>query len=172
MSRSKSKTRLRDFQAALAERLQQATRTPERRSRLAVIAGRAHLLLSLDEVAEVTPVPTITPVPRTQPWFAGVANVRGALYAVTDLARWLGDPPTRTDAEARIVILGGDLVRQRTALIVARVLGLRQMDNLTPMAAPPEAWASNRWQDDQGLLWTEMNFHQLLGDPGFLQIAA
>jgi len=168
----KKRTRLRDFQVALAERLQQATRQPERRSRLAVSVGDRRLLCSLDEVAEVAPVPAVTRVAKTQPWFLGVANVRGTLYAVTDLSRWLGGVATRQDAEARLVILGGDLARHRTALVVGRVLGLRQLEGMEPVSGGLESWATGAWRGADGVLWTELNFHQLLGEPGFLQVAA
>ena len=33
---------------------------------------------------------TVLPVPHTQPWFAGVANLRGGLHGVVDLAGFLG----------------------------------------------------------------------------------
>ena len=36
------------------------------------------------------PVPPITPVPLTRPWFRGVANVRGNLYSVVDFAAFVG----------------------------------------------------------------------------------
>lgn len=169
---AKNKNRLRDFQVALAERLQQATRQPERRARLAVAFGGRQFLLSLDEVAEVAPVPALVRVAKTQSWFSGVTNVRGTLYAVTDLSYWLTGQPTRLDGEARLVILGGDLSKARTAVLVSRVLGLRQLEEMEQLAANVDAWTIARWKAADGTEWTEVDFHRLLAEPGFLQIAA
>lgn len=169
---TKGKNRLRDFQVALAERLQQATRQPERRARLAVSAGRHALLFRLGQVAEVAPVSALVRVARTQPWFCGVTNVRGTLYAVTDFAHWLGEPPTRQDHEARLVILGGELAKSRTALLVARVLGLRQLEEMESLGAAGESWAAARWKASDGGIWSEVDFQRLLADPAFLQVAA
>lgn len=45
----------------------------------------------LGEIAEVLPMPSVfTPMPLTQSWMIGVANVRGDLLPLTDLAKFLG----------------------------------------------------------------------------------
>ncbi|MFN3629595.1 MAG: chemotaxis protein CheW [Casimicrobiaceae bacterium] len=168
----KNKNRLRDFQVALAERLQQATRQPERRARLAVAFAGRQFLLSLDQVAEVVPVPTLVRVAKTQPWFSGVTNVRGTLYAVTDLSHWYAGQPTRLDSEARLVILGGTLAKARTAVLVSRVLGLRQLEELETMGKGVDGWTIARWKAPDGSEWMEVDLQRLLTEPGFLQIAA
>ena len=35
-------------------------------------------------------MPAIATVPLTQPWFLGVANIRGNLYSVVDFAGFVG----------------------------------------------------------------------------------
>src|SRR5204862_429462 len=74
---------LRDYQLALSQRLQSAQAGARVASKLGLrVAGEAWLV-DLVEAGEVLPVPPITPVPLAQPWFRGVANIRGNLHSVT-----------------------------------------------------------------------------------------
>ena len=73
---------LREFQQNLIDRLQAKDMSEERVSTLGVqIAGR-NWLVDLADIGEVLPLPKLISVPFTKPWFRGVANVRGNLYAV------------------------------------------------------------------------------------------
>ena len=80
---------LRDYQRELAERLRLAD-SARSASKLGVQIGEQNWLIDLVEAGEVMPVPPITAVPLTRPWFRGVANVRGNLYSVVDFAEFLG----------------------------------------------------------------------------------
>ena len=59
-------------------------------SKLGIRVGGQDCLVTLSDISEVLPVPEVLHVPLTQPWFLGMANVRGNLYGVTDLASYLG----------------------------------------------------------------------------------
>ena len=86
-----NKQALRELQQRLAERMQ-AARDPSTQAAawLAVECAGVGLLFSLKQAAEIfTPVPLKT-VPYAQPWLAGVANLRGGLFTVVDLAMFLG----------------------------------------------------------------------------------
>ena len=48
--------------------------------------GSRLLVSGIDEINELLAVPALTPVPGTQPWLLGVANVRGNLVPVVDFA--------------------------------------------------------------------------------------
>ena len=67
---------LRDYQRELAARLQTAA-SRQAASKLGLQAGAEAWLVDLAEAGEVVPVPPVTPVPLAQPWFRGVANIRG-----------------------------------------------------------------------------------------------
>ena len=47
--------------------------------------GQHDLVSSFDEVVEILGVPALTPIPGSQPWLLGLANVRGNLLPVADL---------------------------------------------------------------------------------------
>ncbi len=83
---------LRDYQRELAERLRggEGGRTS---SKLGMQVGRESWLVDLADAGEVIPVPPITPVPLTRPWFRGVTNIRGNLYSVVDFPAFLGGAP-------------------------------------------------------------------------------
>src|SRR5204863_9647180 len=124
---------------------------------------------------EVLAVPPVTSVPLTKPWFSGVANIRGNLHAVVDFARFMGREPMPSSpgvSNTRLVVFGpraGDL---RAGIVVERVLGLRNLVELAPAAAPLDspAWYSHRWMDAEGGAWQEIDLAQLARDPGFLQV--
>ncbi|MGZ5780707.1 MAG: chemotaxis protein CheW, partial [Burkholderiaceae bacterium] len=72
------RTRLREFQANLVERMQAARSGADTRaSQLGVMIGQTRWLLNLQEAGEIVSVGTITKVPLTQDWFLGLTNVRG-----------------------------------------------------------------------------------------------
>ena len=87
------RTGLREFQISVAERIRTASSRAALSSKLGFQVGAENWFVSLHQVSEVIPVPTMVPVPRTHSWFRGVANVRGNLYSVVDFAAYQGRDP-------------------------------------------------------------------------------
>lgn len=164
---------LREFQESLAERLASAQRGAARRALLGVASGDDHWLLDLSDSGEVVPLPPLTAVPLTRPWFAGIANVRGTLYSVVDFSAFRGGEPTRRNANARLLLVGARH-GLNSALLVDRTLGLKGIDDLEPVAAEGDAapWAGERRQDAQGRTWTVLNLKELFADPAFLDVGS
>jgi twitching motility protein PilI len=164
---------LREFQESLAQRLTSAHRGDARRALLGVASGNDYWLLDLSDSGEVVPMPTLTSVPLTKPWFAGIANVRGTLYSVVDFSAFRGHEPTRRNANARLLLVGA---RDGTngALLVDRTLGLKSIDDLDPVPAASEnsTWAGEVRQDAQGRKWTLLKLRELLADPAFLDVGS
>src|SRR5512133_2354964 len=101
---------LRELQSRLASRLQMARTEGVQASWLAVEAAGAKYLFPLTQSGEIFPFSSAQPVPYTQAWFLGVANLRGGLYGVVDLASFVGGhaPLPRSDAsraESRLIAL-------------------------------------------------------------------
>jgi twitching motility protein PilI len=170
---------LRDLQSRLSERLQTAQNDARTASWLAVECGGQGLLFPLAGAGEIFTVGALLPVPHTRPWFAGVANLRGGLHGVVDLAAFLGLKPTALAAEgqregARLLALNASLGSQ-CALLVERLAGLRGADAMTrepdePGERPPFALA--RWRDADGRIWQEIDLAALAAHEQFLAIAA
>ena len=127
-------------------------------------------------VAEIFAVPDIAQVPHTQSWLTGVANLRGGLFAVVDLAGFLGlrQQTTRSD-QSRLVALNPKL-EINCALLVDRLAGLRNSDELSAVDAtdvePVPQFVGQRLRDRQGRLWQELNLQALAADEHFLGIVS
>lgn len=161
---------LRDFQSRLAEKLKAAEAVTGATSKLGVLAGGRHWLVSLDQVNEVVTVPQLAEVPWSKPWFAGVASVRGVIYGCVDLAAFAGVAEPLPAGEARL-LLAHPRFGVNAALRVDRALGLRPLAELTAEAAESDAhpWTLGRWRDGAGDLWTEISVESLVAMPAFLE---
>jgi twitching motility protein PilI len=172
---------LRELQSRLAERLQAARTETQAVSWLAVECAGAGLLVPLATAGEIFPAGALMPVPHTRPWFLGVANLRGGLHGVVDLAAFLGlRSPLARDAvreQARLLAFNPRL-GSHCAVLVDRLAGLRSRQQLQPdtdpaEAAPrPEFAAGGRWRDADGRVWQEIDLAALARHEQFLAIAA
>ncbi|MGH2362725.1 MAG: chemotaxis protein CheW, partial [bacterium] len=117
------RTSLRDYQRKLAERLRggQGHRAT---SKLGVRVGTENWMVDLADAGEIIPVPPVTPVPLTRPWFKGMTNIRGNLYCVVDFSAFLGGAPAPITDQSRLLLIGGRF-RTGSALLIDRSLGLR-----------------------------------------------
>jgi twitching motility protein PilI len=164
---------LRELQSRLAQRLQ-AVRTEARPvSWLAVECGGQGLLISLPTAGEIFPFAAVLPVPHTRPWFVGVANLRGGLHGVVDLAAFLGLRPTMSAPEAvrdhaSLVALNASL-GSHSALLVEKLAGLRSRDDLQ---VEPAADGMRPVFDGDGRVWQEIDLPALAQHEEFLGIAA
>jgi twitching motility protein PilI len=163
---------LRDYQRELAERLRQADST-RMASKLGVQVGEQNWLIDLAEAGEVLPVPPITGVPLTRPWFRGAANVRGNLYAVVDFAEFVGTAVSGSgEHDGRLVLLG-ERFRSAAALLVDRSLGLRNPADLRSRepSSARKPWLRAEYDDEQGGRWFELDVGALVQDSEFLSVA-
>ncbi|RRH88419.1 chemotaxis protein CheW [Variovorax beijingensis] len=171
---------LRAFQSRLASRLQAARTTGVAASWLAVEAGEGKYLFPLGHAGEIFPWTPPQPVPYTQPWFLGVANLRGGLYGVVHLSAFASGAPDNTAAteaarmQSRLVALN-ELLEVNCALLVDRLAGLRGAEAFTasePPDAQAPAWLGHLYTDAAGERWQEVNLQALSQQPEFLSIGA
>ncbi len=166
------KFNLRQFQTDLSHRMQMAAQAPAQASRLGFQSAGVNWLVPLEDVDEVLPLPEIVGTPGAKRWFRGMTNIRGNLYAVSDLGDFLEGAPTQESADNRLL-----LVHRRhgvnAALIVQRSLGLRQIGQLEKRDEPGR-WAccANSYQEPEGAAWVEIDLTRLLADPAFLSVEA
>lgn len=165
------KTSLRDFQEYLAARLTTAAQGRGALSWLGIEAGNEVWLLDLSDSGEIIQAPQLSSVPLTRAWFAGIANIRGNLHAVTDFSVFRGGAPTPQNANARLLLIGARH-GANAALLVSRMLGLKNPDDFTP-EAPDTAvpgWAAQRFADMQGKIWRKLSVRELLADHDFMNV--
>jgi twitching motility protein PilI len=166
---------LKILQERLATRLAEAKLSGPEASWLAVEARGQRYLLPLVHSGEIFPLPVIQPVPYTQPWFLGVAALRGGLMSVVDLAGLLAPGqgvPVRASSETKLIAINGALGVNAT-LLVDRLLGLRNAAmfvGASPRAVDASPVFSQRLTDGSGLQWQELNLQALVDWPDFLSV--
>jgi twitching motility protein PilI len=169
-----NKQALRDLQARLAERLQAARTQVRGQSWLAIECSGRGFLLPLREAGEIFALTPILPVPYSHRWFLGVANLRGHLHGVVDLAGFLGVKTHEAGREQSRLVGFNAALDINCVLMVDRLSGLRSDDELTPEpqddAVARPAFAGAVLRDSSGRLWQELKLAALVGDEAFLKI--
>jgi len=173
-----NKEALRELQSRLAERLKSARTQPRGAAWLAVETGGRGFLLPLHEAGEIFGLTTIVAVAHAKPWFVGVANLRGGLHGVVDLAQFLGVKGAARAGEAtrdraQLVAFNAAL-DINCALLVERLGGLRSADQMAaePAAGPTRpSFVGGRFRDAAGRLWQEIRLSELAHHDTFLRIA-
>lgn len=171
-----NKEALRELQNRLAERMRAVRSEPPAQSWLAVDCAGLGVLFPLRQAGEIFDAPALVPVPHAKPWLSGVANLRGGLYTVVDLARFLGlrrDGGVSTAEPQRLVAFNASM-GLNCALLVDRLEGLRHAADLQRIESdglPRPAFASARWSDAAGRAWQEIALAELASHESFLGIA-
>lgn len=163
--------------ATTAAAAAQATTTPSGSSgatHLALMVGEERYLVDLAEAGEIVPMPSssILQVPLTRDWFLGVVNVRGTLFTVVDLTRFMGGEFTPLSKESRLLTMSPALTFNAT-LVVSRMLGLRNSATMTAIEEQPaydKPWLSERFRDAEGQIWQRLSLSKLVSASAFLMV--
>ncbi|MDO9150240.1 MAG: chemotaxis protein CheW [Methylotenera sp.] len=163
---------LREFQEAILAKLKDAANQVggESSSRLGVTVGNKRFLINLQDVKEVLPVPPLQSVPFTKVWFLGVANVRGNLYSISDLAQFMGMPATSKSVNNRILLLSTESTEQ-VALLVDSLIGLRSIQTMQAQTIEDASslYSVNGFIDTEGNDWLELDIEALVQNKSFVQ---
>jgi purine-binding chemotaxis protein CheW len=130
--------------------------------------------LEAQYVYDARPLERITPVPRAPGWMAGVVNVRGRIYPVLDLARFLGLPTAANGngEGAYLVVVQSEMLE--LALKVDHVLSVIALpesrlqetaDTLNVPTAILRGVMQNNDDHDLPAFLVVLDLPQLLSDP-------
>lgn len=155
---------LREFQQNLSNRMQDKSRQGVQLSLLGVQIAGQNYLVSMVDVSEVLSMPPLTPVPLTRPWFRGVANVRGSLYCIADMAAFMHQGAASGVITNRLLLVA-ERYAVNVALLVDRVFGLRDTRTWQPSATQADLYL-----DEQGVAWRKLDVAGLVTQSDFLQI--
>lgn len=99
------------------------------------IAGE-RFVAPMGEVSEILALPELTPIPLTKPWLLGVANVRGRLLPLVDLAKFLSLESRQRLKSRKVMVVDQDGVF--SGILVDQVLGTLQFtaSDYEPRALP------------------------------------
>ena len=173
---------LRELQTRLAQRLHGSGEDTQAASWLAFDCVDQGVIVPLNTAGEIFSLGPLTTLPHTKPWFLGVANLRGQLHGVVDLAAFLGLRAPWSDDDLRDsqrlparLLAFNPALGSHCAVLMDRLDGLRsatQLQRLAPAATPRPAFASAEWRDTEGRIWQEIDLAQLARHEQFLSITA
>ena len=133
----------------------------------------------MTQAGEIFPWVATQAVPYTQSWFLGVANLRGGLFGVVDLASYVSGQSAclKTEfalKESRLIALNSAL-DINCALLIDRLAGLRNQEAFSDFSEKtPNApeYFGNQYTDRAGQSWQEINLQLLAQQAHFLTIGA
>jgi twitching motility protein PilI len=164
-------SQLREYQTSILARLENAKKAGAEAPAgyLGVVIGTKHVLVNLQEISETLPIAEIHPVPIVKPWFLGVANVRGVLYAINDLAQILENRFTSISSNARLLLIS-EAVTTNVAFVVERMIGLRNLNEMKPHeleTAESNCLKAQTYRDDENRVWHMLDCDKLVRSKEF-----
>lgn len=172
-----NRTALRELQTRLASRLQAARTEDKAVSWLAIESGGGRYLFPLAQAEQIFPFTPTEPVPYAQPWFKGVANLRGGLYSVIDFSHFVANKaPARASTDGlpdSSMVTLNPVLEVNCALLIDRLSGLRGVDAFRSSDEAPAGspdYFGHLYSDANGVSWQEINLQLLSKLPRFLGI--
>ena len=167
------KSTLKNYQANILERLEEAKKVGSAAPAgyLGVIIAGKHILVNMQEISETLPMMEIYPVPLVKPWFLGVANVRGVLYAINDIGQLLNGEATTVSSSARVLLMS-DEVTSHVAFLVEKLVGLRKLEGMQKVSDTLEHAFCMRhdvYEDQDGNQWMVLDCEKLVQSKEFIQ---
>ena len=172
---------LRELQARLAQRLKLDVVDAQAATWLAFECAQQGVVVSLPMAGEIFPMCPLFPVPHTKPWFLGVANLRGQLHGVVDLAAFLGlrrslalEQLRESQRSSARLLAFNPTLGSHCAVLIDRLAGLRSANQLHQ--APPQnetspLFAPAQWLDADGRRWQELDLNLLAHHEQYRAIA-
>ncbi len=137
---------------------------------LAFRLGGTRIVVPMNAVDEILRVPHLTRVPGARPWVRGVANLRGMILTVIDLAAFFDLPTAKNGVDARVLVTNEGAVP--SGLLVSELVGMRHFfaDQAEPLDADHEGrlgrFLTGAYRAD-GAVWQIISVPRLLKDSRF-----
>jgi len=145
-------------------------------SGIGFLVGSTHYVAEMGTVSEILHLPKYTAVPGVKTWMRGVANVRGRLLPVMDLARFfeLGQSTAKNRDKRVLVIEQGETL---SGLIVDGVLGMQyfskdsfEPESKTTLASTVKPFINGAYSKAE-VEWNVFDTAALMADDNFLDVA-
>jgi twitching motility protein PilI len=165
------KVKLRDYQKSILERLEdvRTDAASVAESYLGVEIGGKNVLVDLLDISETLVVTDIQPVPLVKPWFLGMSNVRGVLYAINDLGQLLNNRFTEISSDTRILLINNNIT-SNVGILADKLIGLRHLDTFTLKEDVEDSgicFKSNGYEDEENRLWYMLDCEKLISSKEF-----
>lgn len=132
-------------------------------------------VVPLGQISEMLELPASTRLPGVQPWVVGLANVRGRLLPLFDLAQFFGGRSAGTRKQNRVLVV--DNSPYYSGLIVDQAFGMqhftseRYSKHVPDIPEPVKSLVQGSYTDAIGNIWAVINIPSLLEDPRFANAA-
>lgn len=165
------KVKLRDYQKSILDKLEmvRADASTVSASYLGVEIGGRNVLVSLLDISETLVVEDIQPIPLVKPWFLGISNVRGVLYAINDLAQLLDNRYTEISSNTRMLLINEN-ISSNVGFLVDRLIGLRSLETLNPREKAIEegiCFKQDSYEDTEKRIWYVLDCERLVESQEF-----
>lgn len=137
--------------------------------------GDTRLACDSERIQEILSIPQATPVPGAKPWILGLANVRGAILTIVDLAWFLTGKRSAMTVRSRL--LSSQLHKAPVGLLIDEVFGQRHFlsEDATDAALgddSPLKWLVSKKHKVGAETWHELDLDRLFSSQEFLNGAA
>ncbi|MDF1761999.1 MAG: chemotaxis protein CheW [Oleibacter sp.] len=137
------------------------------------LLGEQQFVASMSEVTEILQLPKVTRIPGVKQWVLGVANVRGRLVSIMNLAGLLSQPIRNAPRSQRVLVVEKD--DYAVGFLVDAVLGMQSFPvtselELNALDDDVKDYVATGFERDDKV-WPVFRFADLLESQGFLNIA-
>ena len=149
--------------AALARSSDDDETSGEMISIVVLVVGDERYGVDVQDVQEIEPLDKLTPIPGTPAFWAGVVNLRGSMYPVLDIERYLSLPATAAENPKVALVSRGGL---SVGLLVDEVAEIRKVRSSE--IGPPVADGSSKAEVVRGVtpdMLSVLDLEALLADP-------
>ena len=153
--------------AALARSSEDDERSGETVGMVVLVVGDERYGVEVQDVQEIEPLDKVTPIPGTPAFWTGVVNLRGSMYPVLDVERYLGLPASAEVENPKVALVsrGGLSV----GLLVDEVAEIRKVRSSE--IGPPVADGSSKAEVVRGVtpdMLSVLDLDALLADPALV----
>jgi purine-binding chemotaxis protein CheW len=153
--------------AALARSSDEEEKSGETISLVVLAVGDERYGVEVQDVQEIEPLDKLTPIPGTPAFWAGVVNLRGSMYAVLDIERYLGLPPSDVAENPKVALVSR--AGLSVGLLVDDVAEIRKIRSSE--IGPPVTDGSSKAEVVRGVtpdMLSVLDLEALLADPALV----
>lgn len=158
-----------------AQPLPQQVEVKTTRDGIGLRLGGLTLVVPMEQVREILTSVSLSRIPGAKDWVRGVANVRGNLLPILDLAGFLFGKASKMDRQSRVLVMRHRGVS--AGLVVSEVLGMRHFledefsTDTSAVDKTVQPLLSGVFRQS-GEVWGVIDIHKLVDIPEFMQVAA
>jgi purine-binding chemotaxis protein CheW len=153
--------------AVLARSSEDDAETEETTGMVILVVGDERYAVEVQDVQEIEPLGKVTPIPGTPAFWTGVVNLRGSMFAVLDVERYLGLPASQDAENPKVAVVSR--AGLSVGLLVDDVSEIRKVRSSE--IGPPVAEGSSKAEAVRGVtpdMVSVLDLEALLSDPSLV----